>query len=129
MSLYNGVVTFDWSKLEKQPLYVKSARKENKKQGYSIELAVDKIEKKNWTRETKDAEIAKLATPKLEVPIECISVLWDMPSRGFSDTGSSLRMIKLKNEELKADYNADIWAEEIAQTLSLKYYEKVDNQQ
>ena len=103
--------------------------KEARKEANKYSSAVAKIEKKNWTRETKDAEIAKLATPKLEVPIECISVLWDMPSRGFSDTGSSLRMIRLKNEELKADYNADIWAEEIAQTLSLKYYEKVDNQQ
>lgn len=103
----------------------KLARKEANK--YSS--AVAKIEKKNWTRETKDAEIAKLATPRLEVPIECISVLWDMPSRGFSDTGSSLRMIMLENKELKASYNADVWAEEIAQSLSLKYYEKVDNQQ
>lgn len=42
MSLYSGVVTFDWSKLERQPLYVKSARKENKKQIYAIELAVDR---------------------------------------------------------------------------------------
>ena len=103
--------------------------KEARKEANKYSSAVANIEKKNWIRETKDAEIAKLATPKLEVPIECISVLWDMPSRGFSDTGSSLRMIRLKNEELKADYNADIWAEEIAQTLSLKYYEKVDNQQ
>lgn len=52
MSLYNGVVTFDWKKLEKQPLYVKSLRKENKKQGYSIELAVDRTGDDEFRGET-----------------------------------------------------------------------------
>lgn len=42
MTLYAGIVTYDWSNLEKQPLYVKSARRDNKKQTYSIELAVDR---------------------------------------------------------------------------------------
>jgi len=42
MTIYDGVVVFDWKKLEKQPLYVKSARRANDKQGYSIELAVDR---------------------------------------------------------------------------------------
>lgn len=42
MSLYGGIVKFDWTNLEKQPLYVKSVRRENKKQTYSIELAVDR---------------------------------------------------------------------------------------
>lgn len=52
MSLYSGVVTFDWSKLEKQPLYVKSLRKENKKQGYAIELAVDRTGDDEFRGET-----------------------------------------------------------------------------
>ena len=42
MTLYAGIVTYDWSNLEKQPLYIKSVRRENKKQTYSIELAVDR---------------------------------------------------------------------------------------
>ena len=42
MSIYSGVVTFNWKNLEKQPLYVKSKRRENKRQTYSIELAVDR---------------------------------------------------------------------------------------
>lgn len=50
MSLYNGIVTFDWKKLENQPLYVKSSRKENEKQGYRIELAVDRSTNDNELR-------------------------------------------------------------------------------
>lgn len=52
MTLYNGVVDFDWSKLENQPLYVKSERRENKKQGYSIELAVDRAGDDEFRGET-----------------------------------------------------------------------------
>ena len=40
--MYNALVSFDWAKLERQPLYVKSVRKENKKQQWKIELAVDR---------------------------------------------------------------------------------------
>jgi len=50
MSIYNGVVTFDWKKLESQPLYVKSARKDNEKQGYRIELAIDRSSKDDELR-------------------------------------------------------------------------------
>ena len=103
---------------------------EARKEANKYSSAVAKIEKKNWTRETKDSEIQKLATPKLEVPIECISVLWGiLPTRGFSDTGSSLWTIVLHDKDLKARYSADIWAEEIAQTLSAKYYDNLDSQQ
>jgi len=42
MSMYRGIVEFNWSKLEGQPLYVKSERKENAKQGYRMELAIDR---------------------------------------------------------------------------------------
>lgn len=40
--MYNALVSYDWAKLENQPLYVKSVRKENKKQQWKIELAVDR---------------------------------------------------------------------------------------
>jgi len=40
--MYNALITFDWEKLERQPLYVKTVRKENKKQQWKIELAVDR---------------------------------------------------------------------------------------
>jgi len=50
MSLYNGIVTFDWKKLESQPMYVKSKRKENEKQGYRIELAIDRSSKDDELR-------------------------------------------------------------------------------
>lgn len=42
LSVYSGVVNYDWTKLERQPLYVKGSRKDNQKQGHSIELAVDR---------------------------------------------------------------------------------------
>ncbi|HEY4544754.1 MAG TPA: hypothetical protein VIG40_08955 [Tissierellaceae bacterium] len=35
-------MVYDWEKLEKQPLYVKTVRSENKKQQWKIELAVDR---------------------------------------------------------------------------------------
>lgn len=52
MSVYNGVVKYDWENLESQPLYVKSKRKENKKQKYSIELAVDRSAEPEFIGET-----------------------------------------------------------------------------
>lgn len=42
MSMYTALVEYDWDKLEKQSLYVKRRRMENKKHGYRIELAVDR---------------------------------------------------------------------------------------
>lgn len=42
MSLYKGIVEFNWKNLESQPLYVKSLRCDNKKQGYRMELVADR---------------------------------------------------------------------------------------
>lgn len=50
MSIYKGIVEFKWDKLEAEPLYVKSVRKENAKQGYRIELAIDRSSKNDDLR-------------------------------------------------------------------------------
>jgi len=43
--MYKALVTFDWKRLEEQPLYVKSVRAEHKKQQFRMELAVDRSSK------------------------------------------------------------------------------------
>lgn len=50
MSLQKELVRYDWKILEEQPLYVKSARREHDKYGYSIEVAVDRSSKNEGLR-------------------------------------------------------------------------------
>jgi len=40
--MFNELVSYDWEKLERQPMYVKSERVESKKHGWRIELAIDR---------------------------------------------------------------------------------------
>lgn len=43
--MYSVLVIYDWGKLEKQPLYVKTVRTDNKKQQWKMELAIDRSSK------------------------------------------------------------------------------------
>lgn len=88
------------------------------------EKSVASIEKNNWTRETKDAHIAKLAKPSVVVPIECLTVLWqrDKPL-AFDGAGHSLWVARLRDKSVQASYNSDIWSEAIVQELAESFYD------
>lgn len=102
----------------------KTVEKQVKK--YQNELG--KIERKNWTRETKDAEREKVSKPDYLIDVECISVLGTtFKPRGFSDTGSSLWFVSLGTREGKVLYNTDIWAETIAKKLEEEWLENQDS--